>query len=281
MRKKILIAGAAVLAVAATFLFVLKPGRADFARLRGDRDFNVILVTVDTLRADKVGCYGNPSVRTPAMDALAAGGIRFENCISQTPLTLPSHTTILTGTLPPFHGVRDNGGFVVPPELVTMAETFKARGYDTAAFVAAYVLDSKWGLDQGFDTYFDKFDLSRFERISLGEVQRPASTRSSTRPWAGSRRRRTASSSPGSTSTTRTPPTRRRNPSRASTARTPISARSPSRTARSPGSPTTSTGTGSATTSSSSWRPTTARAWGSTRRALTASSSTRKRSMCP
>jgi len=176
MRKKTLIAGAAVLAVAAAaiVLFVLKPGRADFARLRGDRDFNVILVTVDTLRADKVGCYGNPSVRTPAMDALAAGGIRFENCISQTPLTLPSHTTILTGTLPPFHGVRDNGGFVVPPELVTLAETFKAQGYDTAAFVAAYVLDSKWGLDQGFDTYFDKFDLSRFERISLGEVQRPA-----------------------------------------------------------------------------------------------------------
>ncbi len=173
MRKRTLIAGAAVLAVAATVLFVLKPGRADFARLRGDRDFNVILVTVDTLRADKIGCYGNPSVRTPAMDALAAGGIRFENCISQTPLTLPSHTTILTGTLPPFHGVRDNGGFVVPPELVTLAETFQARGYDTGAFVAAYVLDSKWGLDQGFDTYFDKFDLSRFERISLGEVQRP------------------------------------------------------------------------------------------------------------
>jgi arylsulfatase A-like enzyme/Tfp pilus assembly protein PilF len=174
MRKRTLIAGAAVLAVATTVLFVLKPGRADFARLRGDRDFNVILVTVDTLRADKIGCYGNPFVRTPAMDALAAGGIRFENCISQTPLTLPSHTTIMTGTLPPFHGVRDNGGFVVPAELVTMAETFKARGYDTGAFVAAYVLDAKWGLNQGFDEYFDRFDLSRFEKIGLGEVQRPA-----------------------------------------------------------------------------------------------------------
>ncbi|MCK7478454.1 MAG: sulfatase-like hydrolase/transferase [Candidatus Moduliflexus flocculans] len=85
MRKKILIGGAVALAAAATVLFVLKPGRADFARLRGDRDFNVILITVDTLRADKVGCYGNPAVRTPAMDALAAGGIRFESCISQTP----------------------------------------------------------------------------------------------------------------------------------------------------------------------------------------------------
>jgi tetratricopeptide (TPR) repeat protein len=80
----------------------------------------------------------------------------------------------MTGTIPIYHGVRDNGGFVVPAELVTMAETFKGAGFRTAAFVAAYVLDSKWGLNQGFDTYFDKFDLSRFERISLGEVQRPA-----------------------------------------------------------------------------------------------------------
>ena len=176
MRTKTLIIGAAgVLAAAAAVIWlVVRPGRADFAKLRGGRDFNVILITVDTLRADKIGCYGNPLVRTPAMDALAAGGIRFEDCISQTPLTLPSHTTIMTGTLPPFHGVRDNGGFIVPAELETVAESFKARGYDTAAFVAAYVLDSKWGLDQGFDTYFDKFDLSRFERISLGEVQRPA-----------------------------------------------------------------------------------------------------------
>ncbi|MCJ7485022.1 MAG: sulfatase-like hydrolase/transferase, partial [Candidatus Aminicenantes bacterium] len=173
--KAVIGGGLAVLLAAAAVVFlVLKPGRADFARLRASRDFNVILITVDTLRADKVGCYGNPVVRTPTMDAFAAGGVRFENCISQTPLTLPSHTTIMTGTLPPFHGVRDNGGFIVPSELVTMAETFKAKGYDTAAFVAAYVLDSKWGLGQGFDTYFDKFDLSRYEKISLGEVQRPA-----------------------------------------------------------------------------------------------------------
>ena len=175
-KKKIFAAAglAVLLAAAAVVLLVLKAGRADFARLRGGKDFNVILITVDTLRADKIGCYGNRLVATPAMDALAARGIRFEKCISQTPLTLPAHTTIMTGTLPPYHGVRDNGGFVVPSELVTMAEAFKARGYETAAFVAAYVLDSKWGLNQGFDTYFDKFDLSRFERISLGEVQRPA-----------------------------------------------------------------------------------------------------------
>ncbi len=75
---------------------------------------------------------------------------------------------------PAFHGVRDNGGFVVPSQLKTMAELFKDKGYATGAFIAAYVLDSKWGLDQGFDTYFDKFDLGKFKRISLGTVQRPA-----------------------------------------------------------------------------------------------------------
>ena len=261
---------------------MLRPGRADFARLRGDRDFNVILVTVDTLRADKVGCYGNPLVRTPAMDALAAGGIRFENCISQTPLTLPSHTTIMTGTLPPFHGVRDNGGFVVPPELVTMAETFKARGYETAAFVAAYVLDSKWGLDQGFDTYFDKFDLSRFERISLGEVQRPANeVIDEALGWLDAQEGRQV--------LRLDPPLRpahalRRRPE---PFKSEYAAESLPRRDRLHGQP-----AGPAhrlhrpqrapgPTSSSSWRPTTARAWASTRRARTASSSTRRRSTCP
>jgi arylsulfatase A-like enzyme/Flp pilus assembly protein TadD len=174
-KRKTLVFGAAVLALAGLLaVFLLRPHAPNFGRLRGDKDWNVILITVDTLRADKIGCYGNGNVATPTMDAFAAQGIRYERAISQTPLTLPSHTTIMTGTLPIFHGVRDNGGFVVPAELVTMAEAFKTKGYDTAAFVAAYVLDSKWGLNQGFDTYFDKFDLSRFEKISLGEVQRPA-----------------------------------------------------------------------------------------------------------
>jgi arylsulfatase A-like enzyme/predicted Zn-dependent protease len=106
------------------------------------------------------------------MDLFASRGIRFERCIAQTPLTLPSHTSLLTGTHPTFHGVRDNGGFLVPQQLITLAELFKDNGYDTAAFVAAYVLDSKWGLNQGFDTYFDRFDLSKYKTISLGNVQR-------------------------------------------------------------------------------------------------------------
>lgn len=148
--------------------------RPNFSRLRGKGDFNFILITVDTLRADKIGCYGFSRIETPTIDLLASRGIKFENCIAQTPLTLPSHTSLLTGTLPLFHGVRDNGGFVVPAKMKTLAEAFKDQGYVTGAFVGAYVLDSKWGLNQGFDTYFDKFDLSKFEKISLGTVQRPA-----------------------------------------------------------------------------------------------------------
>jgi arylsulfatase A-like enzyme len=162
-----------VLAALALLLFILHQ-RPSFSRLRGKKEFNVILITLDTTRADRLGCYGFPRIETPTIDGFAARGIKFENCIAQTPLTLPSHTTLFTGTLPFFHGVRDNGGFIVPSKLVTMAEVFKDKGYATAAFVGAYVLDSKWGLGQGFDYYFDRFDLSKFEKVSLGTVQRPA-----------------------------------------------------------------------------------------------------------
>ncbi len=153
-------------------LFVFKINKDQFARLAGKRTFNYILITVDTLRADRIGCYGYEDVDTPTMDLFAKRGVKFENCIAQTPLTLPSHTSLLTGTFPAFHGVRDNGGFLVPPELKTLAEVFKEYDYDTGAFVASYVLDSKWGLNQGFDYYFDRFDLSRYKSISLGNVQR-------------------------------------------------------------------------------------------------------------
>lgn len=155
-------------------LLYLKNVSSSSRNRSASESLNVILITVDTLRADRLGCYGFSPDTTPTMDRWAARGIRFENCIAQTPLTLPSHTTILTGTLPLFHGVRDNGGFVVPPQLETIAEVFKSAGYKTAAIVSAYVLDSKWGLSQGFDYYFDRFDLGRFEKISLGEVQRRA-----------------------------------------------------------------------------------------------------------
>jgi arylsulfatase A-like enzyme/predicted Zn-dependent protease len=173
-KKRLLISGALIsLAAVLVAAFFFVPRKPSFSRFRGNQDFNVILITVDTLRADRLGCYGFSRIDTPTIDLFAARGVKFENCFAQTPLTLPSHTSLLTGTLPLFHGVRDNGGFVVPPDLKTLAEVFKDNGYATAAFVAAYVLDSKWGLNQGFDYYFDHFDLSKFEKISLGSVQRP------------------------------------------------------------------------------------------------------------
>jgi arylsulfatase A-like enzyme/predicted Zn-dependent protease len=172
-KKRSLLIAAIVIAGATAGYFLFFAGSPSFARLRDGKDFNVIVITLDTTRADHLGCYGCRDVETPTIDGFAAHGVRFEKCYCQTPLTLPSHTTLMTGTLPLFHGIRDNGGFFVPEKLETMAELFKGKGYETGAFIAAYVLDSKWGLNQGFDTYYDKFDMGKFKRISLGTVQRP------------------------------------------------------------------------------------------------------------
>ncbi len=133
---------------------------------------NVVLVTVDTLRADRLGAYGNASGLTPNLDRLARSGVVFENASAAAPLTLPSHASILTGTYPLRHGVRDNGGYHLAPESVTLAETLAARSYRTGAFVGAFVLDSRWGLDQGFERYFDDFDFESFDDVSLGSVSR-------------------------------------------------------------------------------------------------------------
>lgn len=135
---------------------------------------NVVVVTLDTTRADRIGAYGAKDVETPVLDSIARDGVQFDQAVSVAPLTLPAHSSIFTGKFPPEHGVRDNGGFFLGPEQLTLAEVLKARGYRTGAFVAAYVLDSKWGIDQGFDTYFDDFDLSSKRGFSLGAIQRPA-----------------------------------------------------------------------------------------------------------
>ena len=133
---------------------------------------NLLLITIDTLRADHLGCYGYAKARTPTLDQLAKEGVRFERAFTAVPLTLPSHTSILTGTYPSYHGVRDNSGFALPPEQTTLAEVLKRSGYATAAVVGAFVLDSKFGLSQGFDYYYDNFDLSRYENVSPGYIQR-------------------------------------------------------------------------------------------------------------
>ena len=116
---------------------------------------SVLLVTIDTLRADHLGSYGYARARTPRLDAFAAEGVRLADHGTTAPLTLPAHTSLMTGLLPPAHGVRDNGNFVVPPAAATLAEHLHAAGFETHAFVSAAVLDSRYGLDQGFDTYDD------------------------------------------------------------------------------------------------------------------------------
>lgn len=151
---------------------------SDFLQETSRKKYNVLLITIDTLRADHLGCYGFKEISTPNIDALAAGGIQFADATAHVPLTLPSHTSIHTGNFPAYHGVHDNGGFYVPKSQITMAKLFKQNGFSTAAFVGAYVLDHIWGLNQGFDTYFDNFDLTK-ERseekgISLSGIERKA-----------------------------------------------------------------------------------------------------------
>jgi arylsulfatase A-like enzyme/tetratricopeptide (TPR) repeat protein len=136
-------------------------------------DLNLIVVTLDTTRADRIGCYGAKDVATPNLDALASGGVRFAAAVSPMPLTLPAHCTLFTGLLPGAHGVRDNGGFKLAAEHVTLAEVLKEHGLATGGFVSAFVLDHRWGISQGFDTYYDEFDLKLQEKLSMGEIQRP------------------------------------------------------------------------------------------------------------
>jgi arylsulfatase A-like enzyme/Tfp pilus assembly protein PilF len=116
-----------------------------------------LLITIDTLRADALGAYGRRTAQTPWIDRLAAGGVRFVNARAHNVVTLPSHANILSGQYPFAHGVRDNAGFRFPSEPATLATVLKARGYRTAAFVSAFPLDSRFGLDRGFDVYDDGF----------------------------------------------------------------------------------------------------------------------------
>lgn len=135
-------------------------------------DLNVLFFTLDTTRADHIGCYGYPRISTPNIDLLAEEGILFQNATAQSPLTLPSHSSIFTGSYPLFHGVRDNGGFYLEEDQVTLAEILQKEEWVTSAFVGAFVLDSRWGINQGFDYYYDNFDFAKYKKISLDSVQR-------------------------------------------------------------------------------------------------------------
>lgn len=117
---------------------------------------NLVVVTLDTTRADRLGCYGARDAGTPALDRLATEGLRFEHAVATAPVTLPSHASLFTGLYPPAHGVRGNSEFRLADRHVTLAELFSSAGYDTAAFVSAFVLDARYGLAQGFGGYDDR-----------------------------------------------------------------------------------------------------------------------------
>src|SRR2546428_14049808 len=135
---------------------------------------NVILITIDTVRADHIACYGAKQVQTPTTDALAHDGILFEHAISQVPLTWPAHAVILTGTYPFQNGVQDFTGQPLARQFRSVAQAFKQHGYTTGAVVSAFVLDRSWGLARGFDFYDDAFSPETFQQKDLGLVDRKA-----------------------------------------------------------------------------------------------------------
>jgi arylsulfatase A-like enzyme/Flp pilus assembly protein TadD len=149
----VLSAGAVVIGVGLVYLAFFK----DRTPVKREPQANVLLITLDTTRADRLGCYGYEKARTPNLDSLAKNGVLFENVYCPVPLTLPSHCSILAGTYPFSHRVHNNGFYELGPEQFTLAEALKNRGMSTAAFVASFSVDSRFGLGQGFDLYDDTF----------------------------------------------------------------------------------------------------------------------------
>lgn len=134
---------------------------------------NVLLVTLDTTRADHLTCFGAQGASTPNLDALAARGVRFSQALTCVPLTTPAHASLLTGLYPPSHGVRNNGEEPLPAACVSLAELLAAQGYDTSAFVSAFVLDRRYGLDQGFAHYDDRLPRREGDTTFGGAQERP------------------------------------------------------------------------------------------------------------
>ena len=136
-------------------------------------NLNVVIITIDTLRADHLGCYGDKQIRTPNIDALASESARFERAYTPVPVTLPAHTVIFTGTYPVFSGMHDFSGNKLSPKQPTLASVLKRQGYTTGAVIGSAVLDSRFGLNQGFDFYYDHFDFNRLQESNLEEMERP------------------------------------------------------------------------------------------------------------
>lgn len=145
------------------------PALLSAAGIEKNSQKNVLLITIDTLRADRLSCYSRQHVQTPNIDNLAGRGVLFSRAFANTSTTLPSHTNILLGVSPLYHGVHDNLRFIVRQDFLTLAEHLKANGYSTKAFVGAYPLDSRFGLNQGFDTYDDDYPRGHEQQLTALE----------------------------------------------------------------------------------------------------------------
>ncbi|MFQ5655317.1 MAG: sulfatase-like hydrolase/transferase [Planctomycetota bacterium] len=190
MRTLILLLLVAMVGTGAWLVLAPGGGRFDLeAARRALRERDIVVVTLDTTRADRLGCYGHSRPTSPAIDALAAAGVRFETAYAPTPITLPSHATIFTGQDPPRHGVRNNGTYRLPGSALTLAEVMREHGRETAAFVGAFVLDSEYGLDQGFDHYDDDLSEGYQETAFTIRTRRASLTVERALDWIRSRGR--------------------------------------------------------------------------------------------
>ncbi len=155
------------------FLFLLLSASGCSPRPAAEPAASVLLITIDTLRADRLGAYGDSRARTPAIDRLAQEGVVFERAYTPAPITLPAHASLMTGLLPPAHGVRGNGAFALGPSQKTLAEVFKASGRRTAAFIGGFPLVARFGLNRGFDVYDDT--MSKAPGVNYDFAERRAS----------------------------------------------------------------------------------------------------------
>jgi len=155
---------AVVAAGVAVVLLTLRSGRPNAPAVSHVAARSLVLITVDTLRADRVGAYGWKAARTPAMDAIAARGVRFQRAFAPAPITLTSHASLLTGLYPPGHGSRHNG-MRVRGDVATLATVLREQGWATGAFVGAFPLDRRFGLDRGFERYGDRMPRTSDGRL--------------------------------------------------------------------------------------------------------------------
>ena len=144
---------------------------------------NILLITLDTTRADHLGAYGNRDAQTPTLDRLASDGVLFERVVSSAPITLPAHVSLLSGHYPFAHGVRNNGNFRVDDAVATLPSWLHDRGYRTAAFVSAFVLDSRSGLSRGFDVYDDHLDTAGGRASDVDVERRGDRTARAAQDW--------------------------------------------------------------------------------------------------